>query len=203
VYFKVTKGFAGQDFRFWALNDEIIVLNHPDSLRAAYLAKRGRGATFHLQIPFAGGLSCIPSGERHVALRKFFAPFTNSMKMQHIQEPTLRRHCEALSAFFRHRVQSGEWFDVQEVVESSMFDLATDLVLGFNPDTLNKGSSMLHHDWKLVNESLGWRVVTAATPYWNYDLLKTKSVRAFDAAFARIKSTMFQYVTKCHRYLIG
>lgn len=80
-----------------------------------------------------------------------------------------------------------------------MFDLATELVMGFNPDTIHSPGSSLKSDWALVNEWLVWRCMTEAFPYWNYRYLKTKGVVAFDAAMDRIRASMLAYVTRCHR----
>lgn len=193
----VLSQFPGRIGRYFLLGEEVIVASDPEALKALNNVQRDRPMMAEL-ICLARGITSLPAGKVHSALRKFFHPFINSMQYQPFQEPTLRKHCEILTSLVLVRAREGTCFNFDELLEKSMFDLATDLVAGFNPSTIQTGHKSLHEDWALINEALAFRNLTKAVPYWKNPLTKTRYHVQVDEARDRVDALMRTYVTQCH-----
>lgn len=121
------------------------------------------------------------------------------MQFQNVQEPVLLKHCSLVSSELASIAKAGTTCNLELLLEKSMFDLATDLILGFNPDTLHtSATSQLYADWALVNDAAFLRQLTKDVPYWNFGPTKTRYHASVESARDRIDLTIRGYVERCH-----
>lgn len=125
------------------------------------------------------------------------------MQYQSLQEPTLLKHCHILASEVSTHAVAGTSFNLDHLMESCMFDLATDLMIGFNPDTLHDAQSSLYKDWALINDAAMIRSLTKSFPYWRYPLTQTSYQKRVDLARDSIDERVRGYVTRSHSYCMA
>lgn len=122
-------------------------------IKAVNSGPRSRGDDFADLVFFGGGITCMAPGDRHTAIRKLFHPFVNTTKYVQQVEPTLQKHCAILIDKIRQHAKAGTFFDLQVMLNYISMDLSTDIVFGFNPNTINEGAgNNFWTDWTIQNE---------------------------------------------------
>ena len=182
-------------FKMNMLGECVVVMVDPEDVRVSSCVARSRGDNWDELVFFGRGLSGMV-GDKHTALRKLFHPFINTAKHLGALEPTLREHCGILVAKIREHAQAGTFFDLQQLLDYSMFDLAVHVVFGFNPDSISGGSGSFWKDWGIQNDFTMAALVMQHLPYWRY--IKTKWVREWECSKEHITARMLSYVQKCH-----
>ncbi len=183
-------------FKINLLGEVSVIVLDPEDCRVTSAVARSRAADWDDLVFFGRGISGLPAGDKHSALRKFFHPFINTAKHLGALEPTLRLHCGILVQQIGEHAKAGTFFDLQKLLEYSMFDLGIHIVFGFNPDTISGGSGTFWEDWEVQNDFTMGAMVARHIPYWHW--IKTKWVRRWELSKERITALMLSYVQKCH-----